>query len=104
MGGQKIKTEMAALANVKVFRTYTETAEFHPQSITKLAEVVKEWQDGGCENMELVSIYLDSKRNSNRSPSNRSLRNRSLSNGSVSNRSPSNRSLSNRSLGKRSLI
>jgi len=59
--GQEIETEMAALENVKVFRTYTDDEYFHPNAIKSLSEAVEAWYVTDCKNLMVETVYLDSK-------------------------------------------
>merc|ERR1712061_542061 len=52
--GQKIETEMAKEANLKVFRTYTNIYRFWPAGFLKISAAVQEWYKNSCPNPDLL--------------------------------------------------
>jgi len=56
--GQRIETEMAQQANVKIFRTMTTSEDVDDQQITVLEQTIQDWYKKGCRNLKMVELQL----------------------------------------------
>jgi len=54
--GQKIETEMAQQAGVKIFRTTTASEDVF--GLWRLEQAIKDWYMNNCQNMDLMEIQL----------------------------------------------
>jgi len=54
--GQKIETEMAQQAGVKIFRTTTTSEDVY--GLWRLEQAIKDWYMNNCQNMDLMEIQL----------------------------------------------
>jgi len=54
--GQKIETELAQQAGVKIFRTLTTSEDV--QGLWRLEQAIKDWYKNNCQNMDLIEIQL----------------------------------------------
>jgi len=52
---QQLETEMAAQARLKVFRTTTNDASFHPDLLRRLQVAIETWYGAGCPSPEVAT-------------------------------------------------
>jgi len=54
--GQKIETEMAQQAGVKIFRATTTSEDVY--GLWRLEQAIKDWYKDNCQNMDLIEVQL----------------------------------------------